>query len=502
MVTLIIKRGSDEGKHIEISSFPLSVGAAVGNSLEIADPDMAAVHFLIKKRGKLYILENKDVKRRLYLNGDRVINSVLKNQDKILAGNTEIMFIKPTETIQIAKELGQFDILIDQISELTTTAIPIDQISLPHFEEIPIFHSNIINKIFKKTANLKQIYDSQSNILAASSMEEASACLLKEIHAYYPDLSRACHFICPKPATQFLPTASKQFKKETKPFQISELALAEVVNRKKGVFLRSSHPLVPNYRIVLPMIANQEVISIVHLEIDHAPNKLHLASLEKILTLMYRASATFETMLLRRELDTFMLGMVETVIATIEAKDTYTVGHSERVCKFSMAIADELRLDHETKKMLMISSLCHDIGKIAVPDAILKKASRLDPEEYEEMKLHPVIGSNIIMNVPGAKKFLSGVKYHHEKWDGTGYPEGLEGENIPFFGRIVAVADVFDAMISGRSYSGFLDESDAIDKLQKERELFDPQILDALVNAWSNGAITHRTSTKSNKKPV
>ncbi|MCX6124914.1 MAG: HD domain-containing protein [Proteobacteria bacterium] len=115
------------------------------------------------------------------------------------------------------------------------------------------------------------------------------------------------------------------------------------------------------------------------------------------------------------------------------------------------------------------------------------------------MKHHPTIGANIISHLPNVKKILSGVKYHHEKWDGSGYPEGLVGEEIPFFGRIVAVADVFDAMISGRTYSGFLDSSDAVDKLSVETDLFDKDILKAFVSAYEKGVLTQRTSTKQNK---
>lgn len=191
--------------------------------------------------------------------------------------------------------------------------------------------------------------------------------------------------------------------------------------------------------------------------------------------------------------------MIETMVAIIEAKDTYTVGHSERVCQYSLAMADELGLDDESKKWLMFSAVCHDVGKIGIPDAILKKASVLTAEEYEEIKLHPIIGAAILEKLPHADKFISGVRHHHEKWDGTGYPDHLIGEEIPLFARIIAVADVFDAMISGRSYAGFRNEIEAIDTLRLETELFDPSVLLALVRAWENGNITQRTSTMNKK---
>jgi HD-GYP domain-containing protein (c-di-GMP phosphodiesterase class II) len=187
------------------------------------------------------------------------------------------------------------------------------------------------------------------------------------------------------------------------------------------------------------------------------------------------------------------------MMSTIEAKDTYTRGHSERVSSYSMAIADELKLNKDIKRLLMISALCHDIGKIGIPDAILKKASMLSSEEYAEIKLHPTIGASIISHLPNAHRIISGVKYHHEKWDGTGYPEGLAGEDIPFFGRIVAISDVFDAMVSGRSYAGFLDQNDAVERLISEAELFDPEVLKAFVRACEKGTLTPKTSTQNNE---
>ena len=101
--------------------------------------------------------------------------------------------------------------------------------------------------------------------------------------------------------------------------------------------------------------------------------------------------------------------------------------------------------------------------------------------------------------MPNAHRFISGVKHHHEKWDGTGYPDGLAGEDIPFFGRIVAIADVFDAMVSGRAYSGFMDQADAVERIQEEGELFDPEILKAFVHAHENGTLTLKTSTANNQ---
>ena len=136
------------------------------------------------------------------------------------------------------------------------------------------------------------------------------------------------------------------------------------------------------------MIHNSQILALIHIEIDDISQIFRTEELEATQALLSQTGPIVETHLLRKEVDTWSFGVIDTIISTVEAKDTYTRGHSERVANYSMAVADSLKLQKEVKKNLMISSLCHDIGKIGVPDAILKKASRLSAEEYAEMKLH------------------------------------------------------------------------------------------------------------------
>jgi HD-GYP domain-containing protein (c-di-GMP phosphodiesterase class II) len=194
-------------------------------------------------------------------------------------------------------------------------------------------------------------------------------------------------------------------------------------------------------------------------------------------------------------IDNWVIHTARTINAAIEAKDTYTSGHSERVSRYSLALATEMGLDSSQRQLLFLSALCHDVGKIGVPDAILKKPGILSSEEFDEMKAHPEIGANIIQHTPNAHQIMDGVKYHHEKWDGTGYPCGFIGAQTPLFGRIVAIADAFDAMTSGRSYSGYLDQAEAISQLLGKSDLFDPELLAGFESAFINGNLTMRTGT-------
>lgn len=501
---LIVKRGPQSGQKFSMPQFPVTIGREPSNSICLDDPEISRFHLRIKKRGRLLILEDLESKNGCYVNGERIVNSIIQNGDHILIGESELMLTTPSDTVDVASEILNFNMAVDHEHGISGPIDVPDEAGSLSMTPLALNHTSILNRLADNVKNIRKIYDLQGHIMVINNLEDACNSLIKGLQQLVPVISRCAVFVWSHPNQQLIPTATRQFENSDMPFKINQKALSDSLGRKQGMLIKDECKDANQFkhRIILPMLNQHEALCMLHIEADKPMKNFPTKHLEAIQTLLTRCAPSFETLLLRAEVDSLMVGMVETVVATIEAKDTYTVGHSERVCKFSMGIADELKLSKEIKKMLMISSLCHDIGKIGIPDAILKKAALLSREEYEEMKLHPTIGANIISHMPNAKKFVSGVKYHHEKWDGTGYPEGLAGENIPFFGRIIAVADVIDAMISGRAYSGFIDESDAIDKIQRESDLFDPEILKALVRAWEKGSITQRTSTLSEKNSI
>lgn len=152
------------------------------------------------------------------------------------------------------------------------------------------------------------------------------------------------------------------------------------------------------------------------------------------------------------DLEKAYLDMVETLRFTVEAKDPYTRGHSDRVSAYSVLIGQHLGLSDSDINTLKIGGLFHDIGKIGIPDSILLKDSKLTDDEYSEIKNHPSIGAHILCNAKVFQDIIPIVKHHHERYDGKGYPSQLAGEDIPYFARIAAVADTFDAMTSKRTY--------------------------------------------------
>ena len=168
-----------------------------------------------------------------------------------------------------------------------------------------------------------------------------------------------------------------------------------------------------------------------------------------------------------RKLQRLTAQVMLTLAGTIDAKDKYTNGHSVRVAEYSRMIADKLHMSRQEQEDIYYTGLLHDIGKIGVPDEIINKTSRLNDEEYAIINTHPSIGAEILEKMSELPGIATGAKYHHERYDGRGYPEGLTGENIPLIARIIGVADAYDAMTSNRSYRDVLPQSVVRDEIVK-----------------------------------
>lgn len=181
------------------------------------------------------------------------------------------------------------------------------------------------------------------------------------------------------------------------------------------------------------------------------------------------------------------LESIQTLRYTVEAKDTYTRGHSDRVSEYSVLIGKHAGLSDNDLKNLQIGGLFHDVGKIGVPDAILQKESKLTDDEYSEIKNHPSIGAHILSTATIFKDMIPIVKHHHEKYDGTGYPGKLAGENIPYLARIAAIADSFDAMTSRRTYRDSLPIETVISEFRRcKGTQFDPKLTDVFLDILEN----------------
>ncbi len=176
------------------------------------------------------------------------------------------------------------------------------------------------------------------------------------------------------------------------------------------------------------------------------------------------------------------------VLRNLHQKDLQTYEHSERVAKYAVAIGQAIGFLQEDLERLRLGALLHDIGKIAVNLAILSKPKKLEKHEMATVRNHTEVGQEFLLSVPGLERYAQVARSHHERWDGTGYPDGLREQDISLSARIVALADAFDVMTRGRAYSDRKNPQDIADALMLERgRHFDPVVVDALLMAWREG---------------
>ena len=209
------------------------------------------------------------------------------------------------------------------------------------------------------------------------------------------------------------------------------------------------------------------------------------SDLKLFTTLSHNVGIFVENVKLYKDLKEIFISTVYTLAETIEMRDDYTGNHTKRVMEYSYAIGEVLGMDKDSLEALRLSAILHDIGKIGVRDDVLLKPGKLTDEEFGLMKKHPVFGEDILKKIKGLEHIIPGVKHHHERHDGRGYPDGLKEDEIELNAKIISVADTFDAMTTDRPYRKGLDSKTAIDELIRcSGTQFDGKIVDAFVKAF------------------
>jgi len=260
---------------------------------------------------------------------------------------------------------------------------------------------------------------------------------------------------------------------------------AQVITRK----INGKRPLIRSLASH-PLISRGNVIGILNVVRDNHFLPLRRAQQHLLSVIAIKVASMIENCRLYDNLKTSYLEAIKALANAIEARDQYTRGHTDRVTILADLIAARLGWSETKRTELKTGCTLHDIGKIGVPDAILNKPNLLTTEERRKMEVHPILGAGILEGIDYLKPAIPYVLYHHERYDGRGYPHGLAGEEIPVEGRLLAVVDTYDAIVSDRPYRPGASSEKAIAELQRYRgRQFDPDIVDILVAVWEEGLI-------------
>ena len=461
-------------------------------------------HFSIFQNGDRFLLSDLDSRNGVYVNGEKANKHLLADRDVIRLGQVQLRFDLASELPVIPDDNSAE--LVEE-DEATSTAIYRQKFEVDNFapgdlvtEEGEVSDEqsrlmnicNLSNKLFTTKSIRGLLGYALESAIELTGAERASALLLDT-------------------RTQELQSVVTRFAgtEYCGQFPVSKTIVMETVRTAESVitgnasaderFSNGDSVAIDNLSSVMcvPMITlDSKVIGAIYVDNSsgfEAFNRMHLAVLASI---AHQAAVAVERVGLFEDLEKLFIGAIHTLTASIEAKDEYTCGHSERVTCYSLLIADEMGLDSGMRDVVELAGIMHDVGKIGIPESVLCSAGKLSREEMELMQLHPLKGAEIIQNMPEISAFVSTAKiaeatrFHHERYDGTGYPDGLKGERIPLVSRILAVADAFDAITSNRSYRKGRDAPAAMKILSACTGIqIDPLVFKAFEEVYRKGKI-------------
>ena len=242
--------------------------------------------------------------------------------------------------------------------------------------------------------------------------------------------------------------------------------------------------------ICVPVKVKDKIVGVLEAINRQERGGFNKEDLSLFISLADQVAIALDNSRLYQELEEMFFQTTDSLADAIEKRDPYTGGHTQRVTRYSLAIAKYLQLKPLERKWLKITAVLHDIGKVGIEDRILRKPERLSPEEFEMIKRHCNIGVEIVEHIRQLRESIPGVKFHHEQPDGKGYPNGLKGEEIPVLAKIVAVADTFDAMTTDRPYRKAIEKEAAINELKRcSGTQFDEKVVEAFIQAYQKGEI-------------
>lgn len=496
---VIIKSGKNKGRTFLIHQGERIIfGRGVNCDIQLFDEGVSRRHCAIENRGDEFFLADLESSNGTHVNSRPVISCYLSDGDAIRVGVVVLEFRvrgtarvgsrKMTLSVQEAKEMPSG---IHKKVDLGKTQI----MAAPAAEDLgalKLAHERI-----------RAIYEVGSAINSEVTPDQVFGAIVTAVERVCR-ADRVAVLLYDASTGGIDPVASKVRGSEgaESDIAISRTIVHEVM--KKGVSALTSDASVDERFkegasivssgirsvICVPLQAQDQILGALYADTRQAANAFGEADLELMAAIGNQAGVAIHRAQLLSELENLFFGSIRTLVAAIDAKDRYTHGHSERVTTFALKMAKAMDLGEEEREQIQLAGLLHDVGKIGVPEAVLNKPGDLTDEEWAAVKRHPVDGAEIIANIHAKNidKIAAAVRHHHERWDGSGYPDGLKEEQAPLASRVLAVADSFDAMTSDRPYrKGFSADQAAEVVSECAGTQFDPSIAGIFLRIHERG---------------
>jgi HD-GYP domain-containing protein (c-di-GMP phosphodiesterase class II) len=504
-----VRSGKEVGRTVAVSTGQsISLGRLKGCDVVVDDEAASRRHCTITGREEICVVADLQSANGTFVNEKRIATVELQKGDKIRIGSTVI------ELTDVAANASQARPPAGGISNSTTSLSLVEQRSNTLVQRsVDPTKLEFLSQVYKRKDEAHLLESAQkylttlhkvSDILSRASSVEALFDSIVQAILEVSGGDRAAILMRNKETnTVDMVTVRTKDGKASGEVKVSRSVVNDVL--EKGIssftddamaddrYVGGESIVRQRIRSVMcaPMRTTEEILGVLYVDSQMA-REFSEAELELLAAVGNQAGIALHRAKLMQEVEKLFFDVMKAIASIIDAKDGYTHKHSERVSAFGVRLAQHLGFDSDSRAVVELSGLLHDVGKIGVPDAILNKPGKLTDAEFKEMRLHPLHGARILSNIQSQKvvSILPGVKYHHERWDGKGYPEGLKGEEIPLLGRVLGVADFLDALTSDRSYRKGLPLEEALQMVKDlEGQAFDPVVVKAAVELHEKGEL-------------
>ncbi len=491
---LVCLEGPERETTWELSGSLTTIGRDSTCDIIINDRKFSRFHAEVVREGSAFIFYDKESLNGSFINNIRVSRQELFSGDQIKIGDTTIKVVEQDPTKYIEWRQGDpfftMEITLDKLtSQVEEIVIAPETVSKNHLE-IATKRQVEAAKLIKNLETLYEVGKAINSIQTVDELlDQIAGMLLKVFH----DVQRVC-ILLEEDGKDLEPKLIKsRVADDHQPFQISwsvvnkaareeVCILANDASRDDRFAASESIPEM-NLRSVMcaPLVNKGIVLGVIYLDNREKPECFDENDLALLSALANQSAVAVDNSRLYEDIQKAYHEAVLALMNTVEAKDPYTRGHSQRTSRYSFGIARELGLREEQCQEIRTAAELHDIGKIGVKDLIIGKDTALSTMEFHSIQAHVLTGADIIRPIQYLRFAFPMIRYHHEDYDGSGYPEGLKGDNIPLGARIIRVADAFDAMTTQRPYNEPLSLKNALKKCEASKgKQFDPDVVDAL----------------------
>ncbi len=439
-------------------------------------------HAEIESRPNGYVIRDLRSTNGLYVNGRKVTQSALVSGDTFTIGRNQFSFIVGT-----AEESDETHVFGDTLEVEELDTLFIDD---THFAGLMGgVDADELASLKRAHRQMKFVVEVSRALNSTLDKDSLFPLLIDAVFEEFKVAGRASIFLTTDDDLQSFSEVYWRTRSGEEPRTVSLPLLRDVVARRVAAILspdEEAPAAVPAWlkgkAMCAPLVIGERVLGVIYLESTSVSAEFEKHDLELFSVLAHQSAASIGNSLLYEELEVSFFETVRSLSNALEAKDQYTRGHSDRVARYAVGIGRRLGLSDVQLRTLRVAAELHDIGKIAIREAIIGKSGKLSDEEFEMIKRHPQLGVNILRPISFLKPALPIILHHHERYGGNGYPSQLRGAEIPLEARILNLADAFDAMTTQRSYNSPRSVIDAICHCRDEAGVsFDPDCVQALI---------------------